>query len=110
MVELSSAGRPCFPLPAASFSLLRLPPKDSAQWPPHGHGLQQEVARCMLDEMCSSPDGSARCRLAVLLRSEQHAVMPVGGLLFLRSPVVVIVHPGETATLLVRFRIDIIFL
>jgi hypothetical protein len=27
----------------------------------------------------------------------------------LRSPVVV-VHPGETATLLVRFRIDIIFL
>ncbi|PWZ39745.1 hypothetical protein Zm00014a_023118 [Zea mays] len=45
--------------------------------------------------MCSSPDGSARCRLAVLLRSEQHAVMPVGGLLFLRSPVVVIVHPGE---------------
>ncbi|PWZ29767.1 hypothetical protein Zm00014a_002987 [Zea mays] len=45
--------------------------------------------------MCSSPDGSARCRLAVLLRSEQHAVMPVGGLLFLRSPVVVVVHPGE---------------
>jgi hypothetical protein len=28
----------------------------------------------------------------------------------LRSPVVVVVHPGETATLLVRFRIDIIFL
>jgi hypothetical protein len=51
--------------------------------------------------MCSSPDGSARCRLAVfLLRSEQHAVMPAGGLLFLRSPVVVVVHPGETATLL----------
>jgi hypothetical protein len=64
----------------------------------------------VLDEMCSSPDGSARCRLAVLLRSEQHAVMPVGGLLFLRSPVVVVVHPGETMTLLVRFRIDIIFL
>jgi hypothetical protein len=64
----------------------------------------------VLDEMCSSPDGSARCRLAVLLRSEQHAVMPVGGLLFLRSPVVVIVHPGETATLLVRFRIDVVFM
>jgi hypothetical protein len=28
----------------------------------------------------------------------------------LRSPVVVVVHPGETATLLVRLRIDIIFL
>jgi hypothetical protein len=67
MVELSSAGRPCFSLSDASFSLLRLPPKDSAQWPPHGHGLQQEVAHCMLDEMCSSPDGSARCRLAVLV-------------------------------------------
>uniref|UniRef100_A0A804PD57 Uncharacterized protein n=1 Tax=Zea mays TaxID=4577 RepID=A0A804PD57_MAIZE len=47
-------------------------------------------ARRVLDEMCSSLDGSARCRLAVLLRSEQHAVMPVGGLLFLRSPVVVV--------------------
>ncbi|ONM19338.1 hypothetical protein ZEAMMB73_Zm00001d004658 [Zea mays] len=45
--------------------------------------------------MCSSPDGSACCRLAILLRSEQHAVMPVGGLLFLRSPAVVVVHPGE---------------
>jgi hypothetical protein len=40
----------------------------------------------------------------------QHAVMPAGGLLFLRSPVVVVVHPGETATLLVRFHIDVIFL
>jgi hypothetical protein len=28
----------------------------------------------------------------------------------LRSPVVVVIHPGETATLLVRFRINIIFL
>jgi hypothetical protein len=28
---------------AASFSLLRLPPKDSASWPPHGHGLRQDV-------------------------------------------------------------------
>jgi hypothetical protein len=60
--------------------------------------------RRVLDEMCSSPDGSARCGLAVLLRSEQHAVMPVGGLLFLRSPAVVVIHPDETATLLVRFR------
>jgi hypothetical protein len=33
---------------------------------------------------------AARC---FVLRSEQHAVMPVGGLLFLRSPVVVVVHP-----------------
>nr|ACR35366.1 unknown [Zea mays] len=64
----------------------------------------------VLDKMCSSPDGSARCRLAVLLRSEQHAVMPVGGLLFLRSPAAVVVRPGETATLLSRFRIDVIFL
>jgi hypothetical protein len=44
------------------------------------------------------------------LSSEQHAVMPAGGLLFLRSPVVVVVHPGETATLLVRFRIGVIFI
>jgi hypothetical protein len=44
--------------------------------------------RRVLDEMCSSPDGSACCRLAVLLRSEQHVVMPVGGLLFLRSSAV----------------------
>jgi hypothetical protein len=35
------------------------------------------------------------------LRSEQHAVMPVGGLLFLRSPVVVVVHPGEATSILV---------
>jgi hypothetical protein len=28
----------------------------------------------------------------------------------LRSPVVVVVHPGETATLLVWFRIDVIFI
>ncbi|AQK66682.1 hypothetical protein ZEAMMB73_Zm00001d014637, partial [Zea mays] len=54
--------------------------------------LLSDVRR-VLDEMCSSIDGSARCRLAVLLRSEQHAVKPVGGLLFLRSPVVVVVHP-----------------
>jgi hypothetical protein len=66
--------------------------------------------RRVLDEMCSSPDGSARCRLAVLLRSEQHVVMPVGGLLFLRSPVVVVVHPGEATSILVRFHISIIFL
>jgi hypothetical protein len=41
--------------------------------------------------------------------SGQHGVMPASGLLFLRSPVVVVVHPSETATLLVRFRIDVIF-
>ena len=70
--------------------------------------LLSDVRR-VLDEMCSSPDGSARCRLAVLLRSEQHAVMPVGGLLFLRSPVVVVVHPGEATSILVRFRVGIIF-
>jgi hypothetical protein len=64
----------------------------------------------VLDEMCSSPDGSARCRLAVLLRSEQHAVMPISGSLFLRSRVVVVVHPGEATSILVRFRIGIIFL
>jgi hypothetical protein len=31
-------------------------------------------------------------------------------LLFLRSPIVVVIHPGETATLRARFRIDIIFI
>jgi hypothetical protein len=36
--------------------------------------LAPSNVRRVLDEMCSSPDGSARCRLAVLLRSEQHAV------------------------------------
>jgi hypothetical protein len=71
--------------------------------------LLSDVRR-VLDEMCSSLDGSARCRLAVLLRSEQHAVRPVGGLLFLRSLAAAVVRPGETATLLARFRIDVIFL
>jgi hypothetical protein len=33
-----------------------------------------------------------------------------GILLFLRSPVVVVVHPDETATLLVRFHINVIFI
>jgi hypothetical protein len=45
-----------------------------------------------------------------VLRSEQQAVMPASGLLFLRSPIVVVVHPGETAVLLVRFRIDVVFM
>jgi hypothetical protein len=34
----------------------------------------------------------------------------VGSLLFLRSPNVVVIHPGETVTILVRFRINVIFL
>jgi hypothetical protein len=40
------------PWPRA-FPLLRLPPKDSARWPPNGHGLQQEVAlhvRCFAQQ------------------------------------------------------------
>jgi hypothetical protein len=40
----------------------------------------------------------------------QHTVTLAGCSLFLHSPAVVVVHTGETATLLVRFRIDIIFL
>jgi hypothetical protein len=58
-----------------------------------------------------SPLPRRESSLSRLLRSEQHVGVPAGCLLFfLRSPVVVVVHPGETATLLVRFRIDIIFL
>jgi hypothetical protein len=57
-----------------------------------------------------SPLPRRESSLSRLLRSEQHVGMPAGCLLFLRSPVVVVVHPGETATLLVRFRINIIFL
>jgi hypothetical protein len=53
------------PWPRA-FPLLRLPPKDSAKWPPRGSGLQQEVARYMFNVLRSSPDIFARCRLAVL--------------------------------------------
>jgi hypothetical protein len=53
------------PWPRA-FPLLRLPPMDSAQWPPHDHGLQQEVARYLFDVLRSSPDVFVRCRLAVL--------------------------------------------
>jgi hypothetical protein len=61
--------------------------------------------------MCSSPDISARCWLAVLGSLVDSTPSTLAGcLLFLRSPVVVVFHPGETATLLVRFRIDIIFL
>jgi hypothetical protein len=72
---------------AASFSLLRLPPKDSAQWPPRGHGLQQEVARYMFDVLRSSPDVSARCRLAVLWSPVDSTPSTLAGcLLFLRSP------------------------
>jgi hypothetical protein len=55
----------------------------------------------VLEKMRSSLDVSARCRLAVLLHSEQHTVMLAGCLLFLRSPNIVVIHPGETATLLV---------
>jgi hypothetical protein len=43
--------------------------------------------RCAQGARRNVQQGSARCRLAVLLRSEQHAVMPVSGLLFLRSPI-----------------------
>jgi hypothetical protein len=57
--------------------------------------------RKVLEKMRSSLDVSARCRLAVLLHSEQHTVMLAGCLLFLRSPNIVVIHPGETATLLV---------
>jgi hypothetical protein len=68
--------------------LLRLPPKDSAQRPPRGHGLQQEVARYMFDVMCSSPDGSARCRLAILCCAVSSTPSTLDGcLLFLRSPI-----------------------
>jgi hypothetical protein len=51
-----------------------------------------------------------RATRCFVLRSEQHAVMPAGGLLFLRSPIVVVVHPGGTVVLLVRFRIDVVFM
>jgi hypothetical protein len=40
----------------------------------------------------------------------QHAVTLAKCLLFLRSPIVVVIHPGQTATILVRFGIDIVFL
>jgi hypothetical protein len=58
----------------------------------------------------AAPTASRAAGLLFWLRSEQHAVMPIGGLLFLRSPVVVVVHPGEATSILVRFRIGIIFL
>jgi hypothetical protein len=58
----------------------------------------------------AAPTAPRAAGLLFWLRSEQHAVMPVGGLLFLRSPVVVVVHPGEATSILVRFRIGVIFL
>jgi hypothetical protein len=61
------------------------------------------LPRSLVAQRAPSPTCAASCTL------QQHAVMPAGGLLFLRSPVVVVVHPGETATLLVRFRINDIF-
>jgi hypothetical protein len=58
---------------------------------------------------CARARCSAKC-LGGVLRSEPHAVVPTGCLLFLRSPVVVVVHPGETTTILIRFRIGVIFI
>jgi hypothetical protein len=43
-------------------------------------------------------------------RSEQHAGMPVGCLLFCAAPTSSSSTPGETATILVRFRIGVVFL
>jgi hypothetical protein len=61
------------------------------------------LPRSLVAQRAPSPTCAASCTL------QQHAVMPAGGLPFLRSPVVIVVHPGETATLLVRFRINVIF-
>jgi hypothetical protein len=58
---------------------------------------------------CARARRSAKC-LGGVLRSEPHAVVPIGCLLLLRSPAVVVIHSGETTTILVRSRIDIVLL
>uniref|UniRef100_A0A804NXD1 Uncharacterized protein n=1 Tax=Zea mays TaxID=4577 RepID=A0A804NXD1_MAIZE len=52
------------------------------------------LPRSLVAQRAPSPTCAASCML------QQHAVMPAGGLLFLRSPVVVVVHPGETPRVL----------
>jgi hypothetical protein len=86
-------------------------PSASATWPPHGHGLRQEVARYIFDVLRSIPDVSARCQLAVFVKpSGQHTGMPAGCLLFCVAPTSSSFTPGETATILVRFHIGVVFL
>jgi hypothetical protein len=66
---------PCFPLPqhaeapycslrasslrgALAAASLANSPSASASWPPHGHGLRQEVVRYMFDVLRSEPPSS----------------------------------------------------
>jgi hypothetical protein len=60
--------------------------------------------KCAVAPTSPPAAGSLFCRA-----NGQHAVMPAGCLLFLRSPNVIAVHPGETATILIWFHIDIFF-
>ena len=64
----------------------------------------------MLDEMCSNPVVFVRCRLAVWWSQWTARRDAAVCSLFCAAPNVVVVHPGETATLRVRFGIDIIFI
>jgi hypothetical protein len=106
--------RPALSIQHAPFSSMEKPaasplPHCSSWCPPTVCQNVQQAARCSSPPV-HSPLPRRESSLSCLLRSEQHVEMPAGCLLFLRSPIVVVVHPGETATLHVRFRIDIIFL
>jgi hypothetical protein len=94
------------PIPPWPPSSLSRAPRNFQQRAPPLRCCQTSLLlpRSLVAQRAPSPTCAASCAL------QQHAVMPTGGLLFLRNPIVVVVHPGETAALLVRFRIDIIFL
>jgi hypothetical protein len=95
---------PCHPRPSAwtalvePLSLLQT----SGPHPPALAMVCNEKSRAACSTKCAAAPTAPRATgLLFWLRSEQHAVMPVGGLLFLRSPIVVVVHPGEATSILV---------
>ncbi|XP_020398565.2 uncharacterized protein [Zea mays] len=64
-------------------------------------------ARRLFDKLCSKPHAAGSLFGGA---NGQHAVMPPSVRCFCAAPNIDVVHPGETATLLVWFRIDVIFI
>jgi hypothetical protein len=60
-------------------------------------------ARRLFDKLCSKPHAAGSLFGGAI---GQHAVMPPWVRCFCAAPNIDVVHPGETATLLVWFRID----
>jgi hypothetical protein len=78
---------------------------------PHGHGLQQEVARCCSMFCAAAPTppraaGSLLCAAQWTAHRDAHRVFVI----FVQPQTSASFTLGETATILVRFRIGIMFL